>query len=68
MVDLSWVGMRVVRQISYVPEAVRGVRGVRGAGGLAGGSAALASVASAGASVDAVVGMLIGWERARAAR
>ncbi len=78
MVDLSWVGTRVVRPVSYSGDALGGAKvggglarvlpmGVRE---LAGGSTEVgsASVSSPGASMDAVVGMLTGWERDRAAR
>jgi hypothetical protein len=68
MVDLRWVGTRVVRTVSYAGAGVRAdALEVRLVDAVVSGGAS-ASVASQGASVDAVVGMLGEWERARAGR
>lgn len=82
MVDLRWVGTKVVKPVSYAAAAERGSgpSGVRvwaktaGVGGgssvvsAAGVTGGVSSVASEGASVGVVMEMLGGWERARAQR
>ena len=76
MVDLRWVGTKVVRPVAYAAEPPGGGRvgGVEaraettGALGVPVASVTIAGSNSVGASVDAVVGMLGSWERARAGR
>jgi hypothetical protein len=65
MVDLRWVGARMLRSASPANAA--------GSGGLVSGASvgagvSAASVAVAGASVGTVVGLLSGWESVRVAR
>jgi hypothetical protein len=76
-VDLRWLGARVPRAVVYVAHSARRVGGaaqgeVAAAGGSVGvapivvtGSGEQFSVPSQQASVDAVVGMLMGWQRAQ---
>jgi hypothetical protein len=64
MVDLRWVGAHVLRSVSYAGAEVSGAS----AGAIAGSGLGAALVAGLGASVDTVVGLLGGWEAARAAR
>jgi hypothetical protein len=64
MVDLRWVGAHVLRSVSYAGAEVSGAS----AGAIAGSGLGAARGAGLGASVDTVVGLLGGWEAARAAR
>jgi hypothetical protein len=64
MVDLRWVGARVLRSVSYAGAEVSGAS----AGSSAGSGAGSSLGAAPGASVDTVVGLLGSWEAARAAR
>ena len=67
MVDLRWVGARMLRSVAY--SAANGAAGlVSGASVGSGSGAGVASAASPGASVGTVVGLLSGWESARVAR
>ena len=67
MVDLRWVGARMLRSASYAPGNGSGGL-VSGASVGSGSGAGVASAASPGASVGTVVGLLNSWESARAAR
>ena len=66
MVDLRWVGARMLRSLSYATANGSGL--VSGASVASGSSAGVASVATAGASVGTVVGLLNSWGSVRAAR
>ncbi len=67
MVDLRWVGARMLRSVSYAP--ANGSSGlVSGASVGSGYGAVVASTASPGASVGTVVGLLNSWESTHAAR
>jgi hypothetical protein len=66
MVDLRWVGARMLRTASSATANGSGL--VSGASVGSGSSAVVASTASPGASVGTVVGLLNSWESARAAR
>jgi hypothetical protein len=66
MVDLRWVGARMVRSASYAAPGSSGL--VSGASVGSGSSAGVASVAAPGASVGTVVGLLSSWESGRVAR
>ena len=69
MVDLRWVGTRMLRGSAVASGTSAGVGMVSGPSVGAGGSGgASVSVAAQGASVDTVMGMLGSWEVARAGR
>jgi len=66
MVDLRWVGARMLRSVSYATANGSGL--VSGASVGSGSGAGVASAATPGASVGTVVGLLNSWESVRAAR
>jgi hypothetical protein len=73
-VDLRWLGARTPRSVVYVHSSrIKGLTagdeafagGVSAPTGVAGATGKMSSVPSQQASVDAVMGMLMGWERAQ---
>ena len=68
MVDLRWVGTRMLRSGAAASGTTAGGGTVSGASVGAAGGGASVSVATLGASVDTVMGMLGSWEAARAGR